>query len=390
MTRRSNQFTLIELLVGIAIIAALSAFSAAGAETTPVTPEAKKATKPAILPEPGFVPRPEFEKNFTLLAEKLQGKTVAKVDPAMKIEKSEKRDGFTRHTVSYNVEPGERIEGFLLVPDGLKPGEKRRLVLCLHETNKFGKDAPVFNYSYKVPADEAQTRKNRAFAYDLVKRGFICFAPDRPGYGKRCPIQPANGIPGMKEYEKKLAETHPGWSYNHGKVIHDLRQALDFLVTLPEVDAADIGAIGHSLGGRDSIELIAFDSRVKAAVVSCGGSLRYREELWTSADAQRQYINGKGLNHQGDNMNFFIQAAAPRPLLVMMALNDYLTDYPVNLLDGMRPIKKYYDAQLGEPQAMKKQGLFSVLVHTNGHDAPYEVRTAAYEWLERQLTGKIK
>lgn len=371
----------------------LSALLLTGTTVFAAEPENVKPVKPRLA-SPQFVPRAEFEQNFAALAEKLRGQGVAKVDPAMKIEKSEKCDGYTRHTVSYNVEADERIEGFLLVPDDLKPGEKRPLVLCLHGTNIYGKDAAVNDYSnpaYKpADADETQKRKNRAFAYDLVKRGLITFAPDRAGFGKRCPIQPANGIPGMKEYEKQFAAAHPGWSYNHGKAIHDLSQALDFLVALPEVDAANIGTIGHSLGGRDSIELIAFEPRVKAAVMSCGGALQYRPELWTSADAQREYLNGKELNRQADNMNFFIQSAAPRPLLVLMALNDYLTDYPVNLLDAMRPIRKYYDAQLGNPKALEKQGLFAVLAHTNGHDAPYEVRTAAYEWLERQLTGKIK
>lgn len=378
--RKYLQYSLpVLLLTGAAVFAA---------ET-----ESAKPAKPAAAAS-GFVPRAEFERNFAALAEKLRGKGAAKVDPAMKIEKSEKGDGFTRHTVSYNVEADERIEGYLLIPDGLRPGEKRPLVLCLHGTNLYGKDAAVGDYSnpayQPADADETQKRKNRAFASDLAKHGFITFAPDRAGFGKRCPVQPANGIPGMKEYEKKFAEARPGWSYNHGKVIHDLGQALDFLIALPEVDAANIGAIGHSLGGRDSIELIAFEPRVKAAVMSCGGALRYREELWTSADAQRAYLNGGELNRQADNMNFFFQSAAPRPLLVLMALNDYLTDYPANLLDAMRPIRKYYEVQLGNPKALEKQGLFAVLVHTNGHDAPYEVRTAAYAWLERQLTGQIK
>lgn len=373
----------------------LTGITVFGAEPGPAAaPAPKAAAKRQVLPDLHFVPRAEFEQNFAVLKERLQGQGVAKVDPAMKIERTEQFDGFTRQTVSYNVEAGERVEGFLLIPDGLKAGEKRPLVLCLHGTNIYGKDAAVFDYSnpdYRTPdAEEMRKRRNRAFGYDLVRRGFICFAPDRPGFGKRSPVQPANGIPGMKAYEKLLAESRPGWSYNHGKAIHDLGQALDFLVLLPEVDAGNIGTIGHSLGGRDSMEIIAFDPRVKAAVVSCGGALRYREELWTSAEEQRKYATGDDINGQANNMNFFMQAAAPRPVLVMLALNDYLTDYPKNLIDGMRPIKMYYDFLLGGPKELEKRGLFSILVHTNGHDAPFEVRAYAYEWLERQLTGQIK
>ena len=358
--------------------------------------EAEKAVAPIVPkrqadPKPAFVPRPEFEKNFALLKARLQGNGADRVDPAMKIEKNEKCDGYSLLTVSYHVETGERIEGYLLIPGSLKKGEKRPLVLCLHETNSDGKDALIFRYAGKAwDAAEAEKRKNRAYAVDLVKRGFICFAPDRAGYGKRCPVQPANGIPGMKEYEKKFAAEHPDWNYNYGKINHDLAQALDFLVLLPEVDAQNIGVMGHSLGGWDSMKLIAFDDRIKAAAVSCGGALRYREELWTDLEAQRKYAAADNRSRQADNMNFFIQAAAPRPLLILMALNDYLVDYPKNLLDGMRPVKLYYDSLAGGPKELAKQGPFSVLVHTCGHDTPFEVRAYAYEWLERQLTGRQK
>jgi dienelactone hydrolase len=47
-------------------------------------------------------------------------------------------------------------------------------------------------------------------------------------------------------------------------------RAVDVLQSLPEVDAERIGCIGHSLGGHNSLFLAAVDTRIKAAVSSCG------------------------------------------------------------------------------------------------------------------------
>ncbi|MEY2599846.1 MAG: hypothetical protein RLZZ142_2105 [Verrucomicrobiota bacterium] len=50
------------------------------------------------------------------------------------------------------------------------------------------------------------------------------------------------------------------------------RRALTFLEQQPEVDPTKLGATGHSMGGRLTVQLTGMDDRVKAAVPSCGGS----------------------------------------------------------------------------------------------------------------------
>ena len=49
------------------------------------------------------------------------------------------------------------------------------------------------------------------------------------------------------------------------------RRALTFLEQQPEVDAAKLGVYGHSMGGKLTVQTAGSDSRVKAAVPSCGG-----------------------------------------------------------------------------------------------------------------------
>ncbi len=54
-------------------------------------------------------------------------------------------------------------------------------------------------------------------------------------------------------------------------VLMAARRAITFLEQQPEVDAARIGAYGHSMGGTLTTTLAGIDKRVRAAVPSCGG-----------------------------------------------------------------------------------------------------------------------
>jgi len=51
--------------------------------------------------------------------------------------------------------------------------------------------------------------------------------------------------------------------------LFDVRRALDYLVTRPEVDAGRIGVMGCSYGGTASMYAATLDERIKAAVLSC-------------------------------------------------------------------------------------------------------------------------
>ena len=54
-------------------------------------------------------------------------------------------------------------------------------------------------------------------------------------------------------------------------VIMAARRAITFLEQQPQVDATRIGVYGHSMGGKLTTDTAGIDSRVKAAVPSCGG-----------------------------------------------------------------------------------------------------------------------
>tara|TARA_B100002019_G_scaffold175464_1_gene151630 strand:- start:2870 stop:4741 length:1872 start_codon:yes stop_codon:yes gene_type:complete len=57
------------------------------------------------------------------------------------------------------------------------------------------------------------------------------------------------------------------------------RRGLTFLEQQPEVDGANLGVYGHSMGGKLTVLITGADKRVKAAVPSCGGiSDRYTDD----------------------------------------------------------------------------------------------------------------
>ena len=71
------------------------------------------------------------------------------------------------------------------------------------------------------------------------------------------------------------------------KAIWDNMRGLDLLSTLPLVDASrGFAAIGHSLGGHNSIYTAVFDPRIRAVVTSCG------------FDSYQDYYDGDEANWQ--------------------------------------------------------------------------------------------
>ena len=338
-----------------------------------------------------MIDRKVFEEHYSVYREHFRKNAAPRVAPDVKVESETRLHGHLLKTVSYQVEPGERIQGYLMYPADWKPGEKRPLVLCLHGTNIYGKDAPVSNFAaYPAPKNEweKQRRINRENALHLVQRGFICFAPDRAGYGVRRTAEFKTSVSGVKAqaaYIKNLAERKPGWDYRRGKVIHDLQQALDFLVKLPEVDAENIGSIGHSLGGNDTAELAAADKRIKAAVVSCGGGIVPDPKLWTKAEALAEAVK-KPLPMPNER-NLTFQAIAPRSLLLVVGMTDPYS--PQSVMKNTLLFRDYYLSLMSKKEFEQKQP-FGVLLHAAGHDMPRYIRDCMYGWLELQLKNTAR
>ncbi len=270
------------------------------------------------------------------------------------IEDSTDHGSFTLEKVSYNVEPGERISAYVLIPKKLKA--KAPAVFCHHQhagNYALGKSEVV-----GLDGDPTQ-----AYARELAERGYITFAPDAVGFEERARGDP----PEIHAYFDLAARLVSGRTLL-AKVLHDVSVGLDYLVSRDDVDAHKFGFIGHSYGGRMAIWAQAFDNRIKASVSNCG-CISYRESLSEDTGIQTEFCVPR-IMEWGD-IEDVIKLIAPRAILISAAKRDKWS----------RGAKELYDtAQLSFPP-----GQLDLALYPGGHAFTIEMRQRAYNFLDSHL-----
>lgn len=284
-----------------------------------------------------------------------------KVPLDVQITKDEKLDGYVRKTLTFAPEKGDRVPAYLLIPTGIAPGTKVPAMLCLHQTVNVGKKEPV--------GLDDQASKHQAL--HLVKRGYVCLAPDYPSFG---------------DYPYDFAKAFQAGLYRSGtmKAIWNNMRAVDLLQSLPEVDPDRIGVIGHSLGGHNSLFTAAFDDRLKVAVSSCGFNsfhkyMKGNLQGWTSPRYMPRIASEYGNDPKRMPFDFddVLLAIAPRAVFAMAPLRD--DNFEVSgVKDVIAKVAPVY-AKLGVPDRLK------AIYPDAAHDWPAEARTEAYEFIDRIL-----
>jgi dienelactone hydrolase len=146
----------------------------------------------------------------------------------------------------------------------------------------------------------------------------------------------------------------------------DSIRALDFLLSLPDVDPARIGVTGASGGGTQTFVLCGLDDRPAVAfpaVMVC-----------TAMQGGCTCENACLL--RADTCNVEIAALfAPKPL-GMTAANDWTKEMPTK---GFPELQQHF-AMLGAPDKV----MLKPLLHF-GHNYNYVSRAAMYDWFNKQL-----
>ncbi len=286
---------------------------------------------------------------------------------ALDVQVSEEVDcgSHVRRLLTYASEPGSRTPAYLLIPKTALAGKPAPAALCLHGTNnEIGHAVVIAGLGNKTP--------NRQHASELAERGFVTIAPNYPLLAKYQP-----DVFGL------------GYASGTMKAIWDNIRALDLLDSLPEVKHGAYAAIGHSLGGHNSIYTAVFDPRIKVIVSSCGFD-SYRD--YYGGDPKR-WVHGQGwcqdrymprfADYAGrlDQIPFdfdeLIAALAPRPLFVNAPLKD--ANFQWKSVDRVVATAREVYALLGAPDAITVE-------HPDGpHDFPKEQREHAYAFIERVL-----
>ncbi len=159
---------------------------------------------------------------------------------------------------------------------------------------------------------------------NLAKQGYVAFSYDMVGYDDT--VQTPHDFGGPREQL---------WGFGPlGLQLWNSIRALDFLESLPDVDAQRIAVTGESGGGTQTFLLAAVDDRVKydAPVNMISGIMQ----------GGSQCENAPGLRF--DTFNVEIGAMmAPRPMLMVAATGDWTKNTPREEYPAVRSIYELYD-----------------------------------------------
>ena len=181
-------------------------------------------------------PADEFVKNTPWYRRYFQEEVLGKFDEPLlaanartrRIYNTEKWEGYE---VVLDIWADVFAWGILLVPKGLKSGERRPVVICQHGRNSLPRDVVEGNDEYY-----------HNFAARLADQGFIVFAPHNLYRGEdryRWLSRKANGVKASL------------FSF----IVSQHEQILRWLKTLPMVDANRIGFYGLSYGGETAMRI---------------------------------------------------------------------------------------------------------------------------------------
>ena len=273
------------------------------------------------------------------------------------------RDDYTVEKVFFASLPGHYVTGNLYRPkkvDGKAPG-----VLCPHGHWANGRfyDAEERKAQQEI---ESGAEKHMAGAryplqarmVQLARMGCVVFHYDMVGYADSAPI----------EHRAGFTDAVAGlWLQNAmGLQTWNSIRALDFLLSLPEVDPERIGVTGASGGGTQTFMLGAIDPRPAVAFPAVMVSTAMQGGcVCENADYLRLGIN-----------NIAIAALfAPKPL-AMSGADDWTIDIETRGLPELRQVYSLF----GKPD----------LVHAKcfpqfGHNYNQVAREMMYEWFNKHL-----
>jgi dienelactone hydrolase len=265
---------------------------------------------------------------------------------------------YVRQTVEYAVEETERVKSFVLLPKNVS-GTAPAVIAHHQHAGQFdlGKSEVV----------GLAGNPDQAYGAELAERGYVVMAPDALGFEERN----RSAIEGQAEYYELASRLVCGQTLL-GKVLHDVRVALDYLATRPEVDAGRLGFIGHSYGGRMAIWASVFDERIRAAVSNCG-CVNYRNSLTTDAGIQMAFCV-PGILTVGD-LEDVLRLAAPRALLIQAAEDDKWSRGAQAMFDHAR--------------SAFPEGQLEIRIWPGGHRFSQSMRERAYAFLDRHLTSAV-
>jgi dienelactone hydrolase len=264
---------------------------------------------------------PVWQKKVRIKLRELMGFPEVPPQPPPKRLWAEPRDGYTLEKWEVYPEPASVVPVLMLVPDGTTAEKPAPAVLCFpgsSGTKEYLANEPEFYPGLKVAA---HADKNR-MAFDFARAGMIAVAVDHPTTGETLERHGDVLIGGAHRDKLTRDLIYMGRSFV-GLSSFQKMKVLEWLKTLPRVDAKRIAVSGHSLGTEPGMVLAALDPDVCAAVNNdfVHGKCEQDLALAPSMNGKHVFMTG-GMWHcvpglwQWFDLPDLLAAMAPRPLLV--------------------------------------------------------------------------
>ena len=264
------------------------------------------------------------------------------------------KDGYEEWVVHYDLESGETVKAFLLVPIDLKGKAPAVFAHHQHASNFALGKSEVVGHSGDL---------DQAIGPELAKLGFVVLAPDAIGFEDRNWSYPS----GRAEHVEMTFRLVKGQTLL-AKVLSDVAVGVDLLCSMDFVDPDRIGFIGHSYGGRMAIWAPAFDDRIKASVSNCG-CVSFKDSLVRDVGVQAEFVvpNILSFGDIGDVVNLI----APRALFISATTDDKYSR-------GANELFEYCAANFPGSQLLLR-------VWRGDHMFTSEMKAEAYQFLQDTL-----
>jgi dienelactone hydrolase len=167
-------------------------------------------------------------------------------------------EGYRIESLTYEVEPGDWVPALLLVPDGVDATNPAPAVAIWHQHNG------QWDLGKSEPGGLAGNPMHHT-GVALAREGYVVLCPDALCFEERQSEHLSGGSYERFEFLRYVVSGKcMAW-----KNILDMRRAIDYLCSRPEVQSDRLGCYGHSMGSTHTWLLGPWEPRLSCLVGNC-------------------------------------------------------------------------------------------------------------------------